>query len=188
MSGPCTGPGVRLTGRCQWCELSSLSPLVPATVLPPLCCWHHLSLSHISNGVPGLGFPIQPCCQLHRPALQVDFPCHRVLWPEPPDCAAGQLPHTARSSPGHRDIQMISCGADKSIYFRSAQQVGVLSSWRAGGGRWSGVSAKGPASPARPQTGYTLSVPTTWRRKPPCMIWTLTSPRSMWLWPARTAT
>lgn len=124
MSGPCTGPGVRLTGRCQWCELSSLSPLVPATVLPPLCCWHHLSLSHISNGVPGLGFPIQPCCQLHRPALQVDFPCHRVLWPEPPDCAAGQLPHTARSSPGHRDIQMISCGADKSIYFRSAQQVG----------------------------------------------------------------
>lgn len=83
---------------------------------------------------------------------------------------------------------MISCGADKSIYFRSAQQVewgSLLGSWVGG---LSGVSSEGPACPARPQMDYTLSVPTTWQRRPPCMTWTLTLPRSTWLWPARTAT
>lgn len=39
-------------------------------------------------------------------------------------CSIGQ-PSLASSPslPGTRDVQMISCGADKSIYFRSAQQV-----------------------------------------------------------------
>lgn len=105
----------------------------------------------------------------------------RVL--QPPSSALTCPTFLSGQSP---DVRMVSCGADKSIYFQTAEQVS-------------------PASPLLPlaiaQDPQQLSVlcsrlqevccspgATTWWRRPHSTTWTWTSPGSMWPSPVRTGT